>query len=273
LDAGPATPAQIIDTAYATPRFDVAGEATPHRGRFDVEVGQWYLHSTTGPCVINGDCFCSSNYPGGACAPSTYEATYRTAGEDVQRNAQPVPEHHRTFGRPETCSITFSKPARLNVHVFSVAPGSADHYPGRFYHTVAAPREVDLMTVDTTVVDVHGRYRRVYAGNAGPDGELVTALSWSSDGSTISDGFKICAARKWSQTALNTTRYVADQPLGRLRDTHEDTHEFWCEAPSAASACNGTFDANGLCSVPVRITVNNETWGAPVDGGFVFYQS
>lgn len=263
MDVGSATPTQIIDTPTVTSRFDVAGEARPHRDRFGVNVGQWYLHYTSGPCVINGDCFCSSNYPGEACAPSTYETTYRTAGE--------VPEHHRTFGEPEMCTITFAKPARLNVHVFSVAPGSADHYAGRFHHHVAAAREVDLMTVDTTVVDASGRYRRVYAGNSGPDGELVTALSWSSDGSAISDGFKICAARK--RVTLNTTRYVADQLLGRLRAPDDDTHEFWCEAPSAASACNGTFDANGLCNVPVRITVNNYTWGAPVSGGFVFYQS
>ena len=101
----------------------------------------------------------------------------------------------------------------------------------------------------------------------------MTAISWSSDGSVISNGFKICAARKWTQTALNTTRYVADQPLGRLRAMHEDTHEFWCDAPSAASACNGTLDAHGLCNAPVRITVNNQTWGAPVHGGFVYYQS
>ena len=191
----------------------------------------------------------------------------RTAGEDVQRNAQRVPEHHRTFGRPEACSITFSKPARLHVHEFSVAPGTADHYPGRFHHPVASAREADLMTVDTTVADVHGRYRRVYAGNTGPDGELVTAISWSSDGSVISNGFKICAARKWTETALNTTRYVADQPLGRLRAMHEDTHEFWCDARPQPARAMAHSTRMGFATLPCASLSTTRPGGRPSMAG------
>ena len=74
-----------------------------------------------------------------------------------------------------------------------------------------------------------------------------------------------------SGRTLNTSRRIADQPLGRPYSTNS-THEFWCEAPSAASVCTA-FDTDGLCRVAVRITVNNQTWGPPVQGGFIFYPS
>ena len=184
----------------------------------------------------------------------------------------------RTAGRPEgigangttlSAKLRASGVLRLMCYVNIDDRGS----PAVFVPVPESMRTLkDVLAVIQRIMKLDKRFlyaRQLFL----PDGELVTAISWSSDGSVNSNGFKICAARKWTQTALNTTRYVANQPLGRLRAMHEDTHEFWCDAPSAASACNGTLDAHGLCNAPVRITVNNQTWGAPVHGGFVYYQS
>ena len=56
------------------------------------------VQSSTGTCVLQGDCVCSSNYPGGACA-----ATSTADGQ---------------YGNDEACEITFSGPVTLEVHLF-----------------------------------------------------------------------------------------------------------------------------------------------------------
>jgi len=56
------------------------------------------VQSSTGACVLQGDCVCSSNYPGGACA-----ATSTADGQ---------------YGNDEACEVTFSGPVVLEVHLF-----------------------------------------------------------------------------------------------------------------------------------------------------------
>jgi len=56
------------------------------------------VQSSTGACVLQGDCVCSSNYPGGACA-----ATSTADGQ---------------YGNDEACEITFAGPVTLEVHLF-----------------------------------------------------------------------------------------------------------------------------------------------------------
>merc|ERR1712166_774295 len=58
------------------------------------------VQSSTGACVLQGDCVCSSNYPGGACA-----ATSTADGQ---------------YGNDEACEVTFSGPVTLEVHHFSI---------------------------------------------------------------------------------------------------------------------------------------------------------
>ena len=57
------------------------------------------VQSSTGPCVQQGDCVCSSNYPGGACS-----ATSTSAGQ---------------YSNNQACQVTFSSPVMLQVHFFS----------------------------------------------------------------------------------------------------------------------------------------------------------
>ena len=64
--------------------------------------------SFTGPCVVHGECVCSSNYQNGTC--------------DAGTNAS------GGYAREEACEVTFRHPVTLNVHVFDV-------HDGYFYYT------------------------------------------------------------------------------------------------------------------------------------------
>ena len=60
------------------------------------------IQSHTGPCVVNGDCVCSSNYlmPADACGPNN-------ASSNVYANA-------------EVCHINFTQPVYLDIHLWDV---------------------------------------------------------------------------------------------------------------------------------------------------------
>lgn len=57
------------------------------------------MQSFTGPCVVNGDCVCSSNFQAARCA-ATSDAS-------------------RRYGNGEACNVTFSQPVALHVHLFN----------------------------------------------------------------------------------------------------------------------------------------------------------
>ena len=57
------------------------------------------VQSFTGPCVVNGDCVCSSNFQAARCA-ATSDAS-------------------RRYGNGEACNVTFSQPVALHVHLFN----------------------------------------------------------------------------------------------------------------------------------------------------------
>ena len=60
--------------------------------------GSPLVQSFTGGCVQQGDCVCSSNYPGEACTATS------------------VPEGQ--YGNSEECEVTFARPVTLSVHLF-----------------------------------------------------------------------------------------------------------------------------------------------------------
>ena len=56
------------------------------------------VQSSTGPCVVNGNCVCSSNYLGTTCEASSSESG--------------------TYGSSEACEVTFVQAVQLSVHLF-----------------------------------------------------------------------------------------------------------------------------------------------------------
>ena len=60
------------------------------------------IESHSGPCVVSGDCLCSSNYlmPAGACAPNNVSSG--------------------VYGNSERCHFTFSQPVYMDIHLFDV---------------------------------------------------------------------------------------------------------------------------------------------------------
>ena len=56
------------------------------------------IHATTGPCVVAGDCVCSSNYLGGKCDAST-----ASSGQ--------------SWGGNEACTVSFAMPVTLSVQL------------------------------------------------------------------------------------------------------------------------------------------------------------
>ena len=62
------------------------------------------VQSATGPCVVNGDCVCSSNFQAARCA-ATSDAS-------------------RRYGNDEACNVTFTQPVALHVHLFNTEKGS-----------------------------------------------------------------------------------------------------------------------------------------------------
>ena len=60
------------------------------------------IQSHTGPCVVNGECVCSSNYlmPADACGPNNVSSG--------------------VHGNVEACHIDFTQPVYLNFHLFDV---------------------------------------------------------------------------------------------------------------------------------------------------------
>ena len=80
----------------------------------------------------------------------------------------------------------------------------------------------------------------------------------------------IAGPQNVSALLVATSRYIMDQPAGRLLGVDE-VDEVMCEAPLASVACaDYAFDADGVCRVPVRITINNRTWG-PVHENYTYY--
>ena len=63
------------------------------------------VQSSNGPCVVNGNCVCSSNFPGAACSA--------LASTNVD---------HGHYGNYESCQIDFKQPLMLSVHWFEVEP-------------------------------------------------------------------------------------------------------------------------------------------------------
>ena len=68
----------------------------------------------------------------------------------------------------ESCQVTFAQPVLLQVHLFDTEPGW------------------DKLIVDPSTGGT------VYSGTDGPNGVKASALSWSSDGSAVRGGFKVC---------------------------------------------------------------------------------
>ena len=66
------------------------------------------VQSATGPCVVNGDCVCSSNFQAGRCAAISDQRRY---GND-------------RYGNDEVCNVTFTQPVALQVHLFNTERGS-----------------------------------------------------------------------------------------------------------------------------------------------------
>ena len=60
------------------------------------------IQSHTGPCVVSGDCLCTSNYlvPAGSCGPNN-------ASSKVYANA-------------EVCHFTFAQPVYLDIHLWDI---------------------------------------------------------------------------------------------------------------------------------------------------------
>ena len=55
---------------------------------------------STGPCVYTDECVCSSNYAGDACHANNVSSGKYLPGEE--------------------CTLIFSKPTRLSVHLFDI---------------------------------------------------------------------------------------------------------------------------------------------------------
>ena len=93
-----------------------------------------------GDCVVSSDCICSSNYPGGACGPTS--------------------SANRTYGTSEHCNVTFMSPVQLTTHLFDVE----DYNCGYDY---------------LVVTSANGTSTTKYCGSTGPDGVIASSLEWS----------------------------------------------------------------------------------------------
>ena len=72
------------------------------------------------------------------------------------------------YSNSESCRVAFAQPVLLHIHLFDTEAG------------------YDMLTVDPSTGGT------VYSGTDGPDGVEASVLSWSSDGSVTSGGFKVC---------------------------------------------------------------------------------
>ena len=103
------------------------------------------VHATTGPCVATGDCVCSSNYPANKC-DATSDSNWQY------------------FEGSEACTVSFTMPVTLSVHVME------ESCQGMF---MAEGDE--------------------YFCNYNLDGVNTNYMTWDLDANVDSNGFKICA--------------------------------------------------------------------------------
>lgn len=147
------------------------------------------IRSATGPCVVNGDCICSSNYPGDSCNASSVASD-------------------SSYGANEACAFTFTTRVKLNVHHFDVdicgsncvSSYTADRYGPTRYHCKDALTVEGVDYFCGTGVDGQVSSTGTLTSsddNAPPpehklNGQSTTGLSWSSDANAARSGFKIC---------------------------------------------------------------------------------
>jgi len=111
------------------------------------------LISSTGPCKTYGKCACSSNYD----ASCTFYS-----GSKYKDN--------------EECTVNFSS-AVLTSWGFSIPTFSLLFSPA-----FSTENAYDKVTVNGVQ----------YSGSMGPNGVVASSMTWSSDGSVVGDGWKIC---------------------------------------------------------------------------------
>ena len=109
--------------------------------------------SSTGPCKTYGNCACSSNYD----ASCTFYS-----GSKYKDN--------------EECTVNFSS-AVLTSWGFSIPTFSLLFSPA-----FSTENAYDKVTVNGVQ----------YSGSMGPNGVVASSMTWSSDGSVVGDGWKIC---------------------------------------------------------------------------------
>ena len=109
--------------------------------------------SSTGPCKTYGNCACSSNYD----ASCTFYS-----GSKYKNN--------------EECTVNFSS-AVLTSWGFSIPTFSLLFSPA--FSTETAYDKVTVNGVQ-------------YSGSMGPNGVVASSMTWSSDGSVVRGGWKIC---------------------------------------------------------------------------------
>ena len=109
-----------------------------------VSVAAPEIASSSGPCLVEGNCVCSSNF----------HTCTETSGDSFSGSADNY----------EECSVTFTQPATLS---------------SSYFQTEAC---CDKMTVNGNR----------YSGSTSPNGVVASSLTWSSDYSVLSGGFKVC---------------------------------------------------------------------------------
>ena len=170
------------------------------------------IASSSGPCLVEGDCICSSNF--GACTYDplplaqdvgsaawceaqaqllglTYQWQSKSNGAPagcVQYNSRVVfvetctnhvncdtnncngctVLHRPAANNNEECAVNFTQPATLNAY---------------YFQTEACLNNA----CDRVTVDGNG-----YSGSTFPNGVVASSLTWSTDASVQSGGFKIC---------------------------------------------------------------------------------
>ena len=119
----------------------------------------------------------------------------------------------------ESCQVAFAQPVLLQVHLFDTESCC------------------DKLTVDSSTGGT------VYSGTDGPDGVEASALSWSSDGSVVGVGFKVCftlilppAPPVSASTVGEFTAAVADSSINKIL-LAAGTYEFTSDMCTGSAVC------------------------------------